>query len=456
MPKDIIGQRLRVGVNRQDTRDYAGIFIAGSGDTNVAIEKYSATEHVNLILGRARGTPAAPAIVSAGDTLGELEFFAYTNQWHHCAEIHSTACGTPAAGVIPDSDLQFKTTEAGAIDAIRMRVMPTGRVIVGDAGTLTEAQITAQGYGRLWVADSDDHDLLGLQTANNDTTAAKVRFRKSRGTLAAPATVANADEVLSIRASAYTNAWHDDLAGIAADITAAVSAGQAPKTVLRLYANANNAAAVNVVALESTGMRVGDTGYSATFKLHVIGNATAAQMRVQNNVGGATAHVLSLLGGDNSTTGSKFVSFVRPDFTEIGSVSQNAAGTVIYNVTSDERLKTDIQDSPIGLAELLQVRVRSFRYRTDPTNQIVTGFIAQELNTVFPDAVSVGGNAKMCDCDLSDKAGVDEKAGEMVAGNHDADCCSRNPWGVDYGRLSPLIVKALQELAGRVSALEGK
>jgi hypothetical protein len=45
------------------------------------------------------------------------------------------------------------------------------------------------------------------------------------------------------------------------------------------------------------------------------------------------------------------------------------------------------------------------------------GFIAQELYEIYPSAVSVGG-----------------------------DDPQTNPWAIDYGRLSPLLVKAIQEL----------
>jgi hypothetical protein len=182
------------------------------------------------------------------------------------------------------------------------------------------------------------------------------------------------------------------------------------------------------------------SSYDTAQRMCVGGSRAGSICRMDNDQGGASASLQYLRGGDNAITGSKFLEFARPDFTTIGSVSQNAAGTVIYNSTSDERLKTDIVDTATGLDALMKIRVREFRYKTDSTKRITHGFIAQELNLIYPDAVSVGSDSKECDCAMTP-----ENPG------HDPDCCHRNPWGVDYGRLTPLLVKAVQELYSLIS-----
>jgi endosialidase-like protein len=422
---------------------------SGTGaDLYVTAEYYGATGPTAVFrTGRARGTFAAPTIVGAGDLVGEFEFWAYTNQWHHCAEIRSEVCGTPAAGVIPDSDLHFRTTSGGAVDALRMRIMPAGQVIVGPGGSLTEAQIAANSVGTLWIAYGDGTAPLGLQRASADTGASTLYFRKSRGTLAAPATTVNGDELAYIQAGAYTNAWHDNLGVVALYIDAAVVAGQRPASRIEFKTQPNNAGGPSTrMVIYSGGCVFIGGGTADTTRIFHIANATTsfAIARIQSTGGGATNNVLRLDGGDNSTTGSKFIIFHRPDGTEIGSVSQNAAGTVAYNTSSDARLKTDIQDSDMGLAEVLRIRPRRFRFRTDRTNQILHGFVAQELVTVFPEAVTIGATAKDCDCDLGRR------------GEHDPDCCNSSAWGVDYGKLTPILVKAIQELTARVAALEGR
>jgi hypothetical protein len=82
----------------------------------------------------------------------------------------------------------------------------------------------------------------------------------------------------------------------------------------------------------------------------------------------------------------------------------NAKNVTTWETTSDERIKRNIVDSPKGLAEIKQLRVRNFNYKLvedmpqtedgkpiidnlDP-DRLITGFIAQELQTVMPECVN--------------------------------------------------------------------
>lgn len=448
MPQDLIAPgRLIVGRNVRDGLAFVARFVSsGTGaESYIRFESYDNVGQPNLTIGRARGTAEAPAIVQAGDILGELEFFGYTNQWHHCAEVASVVCGAPAAGVIPDSDLQFKTTNAGGLDTIRVRIMPNGTVAVGTAATQTEAVIAAQAPATLWVAHNDGTIPFGVTRAETAAGGPSQLFRKSRGTIAAPATVAVNDELAYLQAGAYTNAWHDNLGAIAIYTDAAIVAGQRPASRIAFRTQPNNAGGPSdrMVIYSGGAVVVGPGTADTTRILHVVSPTTSFSIvRFQSTGGGATNNVLRLDGGDNAVTGSAFLAFHRPDGTEIGSVKQNAAGTVAYNTSSDERLKADILETDMGLATVMQIQARRFRYKTDPSNRVYHGFIAQELDAIFPEAVTQGGAAKACNCPLVEK------------GMHDPDCFNANPWGVDYGKLTPLLVRAVQELAGRVAVLE--
>jgi hypothetical protein len=84
----------------------------------------------------------------------------------------------------------------------------------------------------------------------------------------------------------------------------------------------------------------------------------------------------------------------------------NQANSSTWSTTSDQRIKKNIVNSPKGLAEIDQVQVRNFYYKTpeemplnddgkplatglDP-NVLQTGFVAQEIQQVFPEAVRTG------------------------------------------------------------------
>jgi Chaperone of endosialidase len=107
----------------------------------------------------------------------------------------------------------------------------------------------------------------------------------------------------------------------------------------------------------------------------------------------------------------------------IGSIQQNNSNNgVFFNTTSDRRVKENITDSAIGLDSLMKMQVREFNFITDPKKSKEQGFIAQELYKVYPQAVST-----------SDDGTKPLKKTDR-------------PWAVDYGRLTPLIVKAVQDL----------
>ena len=110
--------------------------------------------------------------------------------------------------------------------------------------------------------------------------------------------------------------------------------------------------------------------------------------------------------------------------TVIGSITQSGTTAVLYNLTSDQRLKENIQDAAPASALIDAIQVRQFDWITDKTHQRY-GFIAQELVTVAPEAVYQP---------------IDPE--EMMA--------------VDYSKLVPLLVKELQSLRARVAQLESK
>ena len=108
--------------------------------------------------------------------------------------------------------------------------------------------------------------------------------------------------------------------------------------------------------------------------------------------------------------------------TTIGSIAVNAGGTgVNYNTTSDERLKENIQDTTHSV-NIDDIRVREFDWKANGEHQRY-GFIAQELETVYPEAVHSPDNPE-----------------EMKA--------------VDYSKLVPLLVKEIQTLKARIETLE--
>jgi hypothetical protein len=123
-----------------------------------------------------------------------------------------------------------------------------------------------------------------------------------------------------------------------------------------------------------------------------------------------------------SGSGNGFLVFTYAT-AQIGSISQIGTTGVLYNTSSDTRLKHDIIDAPEASSLIDAIQVRSFKWNADNTEQRY-GFVAQELVEVAPEAVS-----QPTDPD------------EMM--------------GVDYSKLVPMLVKEIQSLRARVAQLEG-
>jgi hypothetical protein len=104
---------------------------------------------------------------------------------------------------------------------------------------------------------------------------------------------------------------------------------------------------------------------------------------------------------------------------DVGSVATTGS-TTVFNTSSDERLKENVVDAPAGNID--SIKVRSFDWKADGSHQ-EHGFIAQELETVAPYAVT--------------KGETDE-----------------DMWAVDYSKLVPMLVKEIQDLKAEVEALK--
>ena len=170
--------------------------------------------------------------------------------------------------------------------------------------------------------------------------------------------------------------------------------------------------------------------------LHVTGApATSTHTaQIDNTLGGTTQNngLLILAGNNTGVAASEMITFKRPDLTVIGSISQNAAGSVAYNLTSDERIKENITPTTYGLPDLMKINVSDFNFINDPTKQKTTGFIAQNLYTIYPGAVTPNGDN-----------GTDTLTPGIT------------PWMIDYSKLTPLLVKSVQDLNLNLESIAG-
>jgi hypothetical protein len=102
----------------------------------------------------------------------------------------------------------------------------------------------------------------------------------------------------------------------------------------------------------------------------------------------ATAGVRVLKYDNNTTTSQVFVQFaVNQDGANCGQINANGANTAAFGTYSDARLKENITDLPSQLASILALRPVEFDYIQSEGGGHQIGFIAQEMEQVYPDVV---------------------------------------------------------------------
>lgn len=179
--------------------------------------------------------------------------------------------------------------------------------------------------------------------------------------------------------------------------------------------------------IDSSGRLLVGTSNAVSGNTHVLTDTSTdtTLLLVKDNTD-ATRFVSTLW--HKATTGDNvFFSFYTEGTATLrGNIDYNrSAGQIRYNVTSDRRLKSDIQPATTALTNLSAIKVRSYKW-TETGYQVDYGFIAQELSQVVPDAVKVGDN------------------GDKVI----------DTWAVDNAKLVPMLTKALQEAVIKIEALE--
>jgi hypothetical protein len=134
---------------------------------------------------------------------------------------------------------------------------------------------------------------------------------------------------------------------------------------------------------------------------------------------------------------------------------QNANNS--YAGTSDEKLKQDIVDSGSQWDDVKNLRVRKFRFKSDPDGQMQIGLVAQEVETVSPGLVIDTPDYETVEVQAVDADGnlvMDADGNPVMDRKHQPTGSSTK--AVKYSVLYMKSVKALQEAMARIETLEAK
>ena len=180
---------------------------------------------------------------------------------------------------------------------------------------------------------------------------------------------------------------------------------------------------------------------------HTWGTGTGANgmIRWQDQNGGQTGYIG--MGSSNLTLQfqnelATTMTFATSGITRLTIAANGTFSGSASNDISDERIKENIENTAVGLAEILQLRPVKFNFMAGKgwgePGQKFYGFLAQEVEAIIPEAVGT----TYIDLD-------EEQGGKKRDVNGVADLKS-----VTMTQITTALVKAIQELKAEVDALK--
>jgi hypothetical protein len=139
----------------------------------------------------------------------------------------------------------------------------------------------------------------------------------------------------------------------------------------------------------SGNLLVGTTASKPARLLSYGASGATAGWFSSNFSGDTTVNAVRVDKFDNNTTTSQvFVNFsINNDGAANGQINANGASQVAFGSWSDARLKENIKDLPPQLANITALRPVEFDYIKSEGGGHQIGFVAQEMQAIYPDAV---------------------------------------------------------------------
>jgi hypothetical protein len=340
------------------------------------------------------------------------------------------------------------------LDQIAALAVTDGNVIVGN-GSAWVAESGATLRTSLGVGAGDTPTFSGL-LLDSGTDSTLTIDKSTTGTGAIEWTTATADGAQILMDSA--EAW--------------IFRHQVSNLDLSIYLN-DGGVDTMFMTFDASLVRIGLGPAAPAY--HVDVNFTsdtngAFGFRVVNNGTNATSDCARFeIAVANAGTSNIFCGFYDGGGALIGSITGDGAGVgVLYNTTSDRRLKREIEDvDPVKAAGIVSgLRVREYGWRRRGRGQRCIGLIAQEVAEVYPAAVggprpgsdeepvkvailAEGERRVLTRLDALPEGTVSTE--EITPGHPDFA-----PMTVDYSKMVPLLIATVQDLQRQVDELRAR
>lgn len=446
------------------------------GDLGIVTNSADAVAKSLVFTKSRNATDGDATIVDNNDVLGRIDWYAAdassgttADNKTISASIYSQIDGTPGDGAMPGS-IRFATTSDGASSVTdRFVIRQNGNIGLGDTEPNYRAVI---GGGLstpiLYAYNSNTSELTnGVTSIPNGAAGAIFDHRAATSIYCMNTTSTNAADGRSTGIAFFgrTDEASDeypmqgalrvkhegsaaDQKGYMAFYTNAGTDDRAPTERMRIDSSGDvKIIDGNALDFYSSGETVG-----GSVRLSVYGAGSAATIRTE-------VSTTDLVFGTNSTervrikadTGRVGIGLNNPAYAldVVGNAGKSVGGTAWVD-TSDARIKTNVENIENALDKISQLRPVSFNYTEDylsvhpeiDGSKRYNSFVAQEYAEVFPDAVT--STATLERVVAPESEGVEEVRETLIENLH-----QYTPHD-----LTMYLVKAVQELSAKVTALE--
>jgi len=207
--------------------------------------------------------------------------------------------------------------------------------------------------------------------------------------------------------------------------------GDAANADLRFHTYGGDSNKGERMRIDNAGnVSIGGTTATAAFNLVGTGGSN---VQIQNNIAPGTNTFVS-------------IGFIN-DNGLIGSIQCGGSSTS-YATSSDYRLKENVDYTWDATTRLKQLKPARFNFIADDTNTLVDGFLAHEVSSIVPEAISGAKDAMTAQVLYAEGDVLPE--GKSVGDVKQPSVI--DPQSIDQSKLVPLLIKTIQELEARLTA----
>ena len=375
-----------------------------------------------LSFGKSRGTAVNSNVaVSLNDPLGQIDWTGSdgSNAFNNFASIRCYVDATPGNADAPGRLSFYTTPDSSTTPTERMRITRNGSVHIGN---YTNDGDDFSTHTNLWIGGN------GNMYAETSAGGGKSFSMSQNAHIDAGGdwTYVNTDEASNIYHYAGDIGIRNTASGTAGNTLTWTNSGK-----------------FGVNGDFMWGQDWSNTLWDSSSENGWYYRRAEGSMQMANNTG----YGYSLLYMNKNTTGGsndyRYIDFYW-DSSSKGSITGDGSNTA-YNTSSDHRLKENIVDITDGITRLKQLKPRRFNWIADSTNTLQDGFIAHEVSSFIPEAVTGTKDRVVTQAEVdANTQPQNDTAGTPIYQQ------------MDYAKVTPLLTAALQEAIAEIETLKTK